>query len=422
MDDPMDVEMIDLEQMPKQHKSLKSQITPLPPILESPNKKRKKSTSFQQDKNATVTTNKTSLNPIVSRKIVKAVRKYNNTSLTPTSSTITSNLTHKNRHQYKFSPKSIFILDTNILVSHSTDLKGLIEKLSVEKKLMNIRLVITKVVLDELDHLKRDKPSVNQVCKFVRDRLKCEHFIGEDSLLTNDEKKSDTLKNHEIVNNDDKILRTTECIKEIHKSTSYVALVTDDINLHNKCLLHQVTFLDWKDFFSKITSKSIVDETFSSSTAINNDEDEHTNCKKRRSFSPTMNIVEQGTFRKNTKNKIEIEDEDEEEEQDSYAEWIKLKEAFTLTMKEFLVKYLKEMYGDLWKKIFQVDWSTCTFEQIINTLKNYWIGTFSDAFGRKKEILDLITNIRNKLQTEMNNYHELKEQLSLLQVKIKPYI
>ena len=418
----MDID-IEADQLPL--KIGKNRVTVLPPILESPVKKRK---NASPSKSYATTGSPPTQTPTSTRKIVRATRRI------PRPTVNQADEFKKNETKSPSTPKSIFILDTNILVGHSAEIRTVIEKLTRQSRLQEVYLVVTKTVLDELDKLKRDNPSLNQVCRFVRERLKCEHLIGEDYLLKSSFKAPTSRKSDlSISNNDDRILQSALVISDTFKS-SYTALVTDDINLHNKCLLSRFPFLDWKEFRCKMNSEDI---TLSPPLPSIRGDIKHPENKKKRSLSPVVSpVIRQPqaspTLRSSVSSspassKSPVTSPSVRSESSSpactYSSWVECKEKFTEQLRPFLIAYLKETYGEkLWTTIFKVDWTTCSFEEMISSLKKGWTGAFHDAFDRKRGLIDYIKTIEELRRNEMTNYPKLYTQLTHLHSEMMPYI
>lgn len=402
MDEEMDVEMLDLEQLPLQTKpsrtpSYQSQAYPTSP---SKIRKRKVSTPGKSS-----TPPKTPLPQEMTRRPIRAVRR-----LPSSTNSHTPNIFQfSGSNSFQTAPKNIYVIDTNILIQHWTDLKKMIERLALQKRLSTIKFVITKTVIDELDFQKKNKPHVNKIVSFVRDHLKLKHFTGEDILIESSKTPSKSIPQvSEVQNNDDKIVRSAELLKKSYED-AYVALVTDDINLHNKCLLRNLSYLDHKDFLRTIMSNEI--KPTPSHQVI-----DEPSSKKKKAWSASSDQAKrvEPVGKKSPSTELS---------EDAYSSWIKDKEDFAKLMKPFIVRKLKEMYDDIWTHMHpNVDWSNPTFENVINTLKQGWVGGFAECFNRTHEIRDLIEKIQKDLRNELNNCKKLHSDLTLLQRKVKPFL
>lgn len=418
----MDVDLVEADHVPV--KFSKSRVTVLPPILESPVKKRKNASPVKS--RAPFASPAPRAPSTSNRKIARATRRT-----TVTKSAVDQSVNLENDAKESPSiPKNIYILDTNIFVGHSAEIRIVIEKLTRQSRLNEVHLVVTKTVLDELDRLKRD--NLNHVCRFVRERLKCQHLIGEDYLLRSAKTPhSSGRSNSSISNNDDRILQSATVISEAFKGSS-TFLVTDDINLHNKCLLSMFPYLDWNAFRCRMNSEDItLSPPAPSSPTVRSIDSKPSESKKKRSTSPVVNpLVKQpqpSISSSPTSPKSPVESTNVQIASSSaacsYPSWVECKEKFTEQLRPFLIRCLKETYGDkLWTKIFKTDWTTCSFEEMMRSLQKGWTGTFNDAFDRKRGLIDLINTIEELRRNEMTNYPELFTQLTQLHSQMMPYI
>ena len=356
------------------------------------------------------------------------------------------------KHQDK--DKQIFVIDTNILLSHLNSLKNLLVHFRGRK---DIQFLIPWVVLEELEYRK-------ELTKFEDKNMafKAIHFINEqldlnDSLLIKENPIEDSVveqmtKLIEQRINDDKIINC--CIKICDKCKN-VVLVSNDINLLNKAKQLKRNFhaFNWNDFNENYGIKIDGDKE-------SDDEMIEEPKKKRKtrqnsltkpfdftnsSFSYTFSDEPmQMPFTAQTKPHVinpqvikshEINEINEQQikskdnlnsnmiqtnvPQDN-TEWIHYK----YECEKKLLKFLQYAHWQLWKDdpderirdammFGSIDPEKSTLKDMIRVLKTNWAKCLSDFFNRNSEMKVHIDELHQKLSRNQK-YNTFIEHLNYI--------
>lgn len=365
--------------------------------------------------------------------------------------------------------KRFYVLDTNILIHHLRGLKTALTRLSNYSS--TIRFIIPSIVLQELDSMKdrmkesrmeesrveesRVKES-RMIIHFIHDQFKIKSLLSGDKIFIDKNASKDI--DIEVYNNDDRIIKTCLEIRE-SQSRNYtneriliseknyaneviVKLISDDINLRNKAMNHEIPAFSWNEIIVEL--KKMAGEGGGSKDVSNVSKDESNVSREEelvggkrmksdtsdslaptfhtlRSQSPLVtsggNVANQSSAYTNQQmapNQPKIED-------DPFKKWISFKYESEGTLRNFIRSALYQLYDDLWNNIFKINWSTFDLKEALKILLKGWQGTFSDFFHRSESVKKNIEMISSLLIDESNNSLELYQLTSEL-INIIPKI
>ena len=321
---------------------------------------------------------------------------------------------------------TFYVLDTNILLNYFVSFKKMINQIPKDRiSLAKFKIIIAGVVLTELDHMKMEKRIAREIIRTINEQFSdpSQSLISGDHLytLTRDarsgKEKAVDLPNFEVFNNDDRLLRSCLMIREAQSSSSSpptVFIITKDINLINKCLNHQIPNIDFSELESRVHKLHTtgLDEGLPDDKKVKRamtDKLEPKPPKLLKLPSPKRIIEPQPSPAKGLK-KIPSSDHRKQ--------WDALKKSFEPFLKDFMMTVLKKTYGDMWDKIFKIDFSKFTMKAGLGIMRSGWLGCFSDVFGRNKDVQNIATKIFSLLNNESSNASELVTLVKDLQTFI----
>ena len=364
--------------------------------------------------------------------------------------------------------RRFYVLDTNILIHHLRGLKTALTRLSNYSS--SIRFIIPSIVLQELDSMKDRMKESRIIIHFIHDQFKIKSLLSGDKIFIDTNISKDI--NIEVYNNDDRIIKTCLEIREsqsrnyanegistneknyaneqtIEANEVIVKLISDDINLRNKAMNHEILAFSWNEIIVELKkmagegggSRDVSNVSRDASNvprdASNVSKEEELVGGKRmksdtsdslapsfhtlRSQSPLVtsggNIPNQSSTYTNQQmapNQPKIED-------DPFKKWITFKYESEGTLRNFIRYALYQLYDNLWNNIFKINWSTFDLKEALKILLKGWQGTFSDFFHRSESVKKNIETISLLLMDESNNYVELYQLTSEL-INILPKI
>ena len=376
--------------------------------------------------------------------------------------------------------KRFYVLDTNILIHHLRGLKTALTRLSNHSS--SIRFIIPSIVLQELDSMKDRMKESRIIIHFIHDQFKIKSLLSGDKIFIDTNISKDI--NIEVYNNDDRIIKTCLEIREsqsrnyanegilinernyanegiliternyaneetIEANEVVVKLISDDINLRNKAMNHEILAFSWNEIIVELKKmagegggsrdvSNVSRDVSNVSRDVSNvsNEEELVRGKRMksdtsdslapsfhalRSQSPVVtsggNIPNQSSTYTNQQmapNQPEIED-------DPFKKWITFKYQSEGTLRNFIRYALHQLYDNLWNNIFKINWSTFDLKEALKVLLKGWQGTFSDFFHRSESVKKNIEMISLLLMDESNNYVQLYQLTSEL-INILPKI
>lgn len=324
----------------------------------------------------------------------------------------------------------ILVIDTNVLVEDLNLLKRLIIKFNINNVQIH-KIIIPWTVIQELDGLKLDRDNylvrkVQNAIRFINEQLK----LGEHSRLICLEKSFQNQNEKDVFsNNDDLILGFCIQFNEnpqkflptltIEKQWILIALITNDINLQNKAIVHQMNCYSLKELIQKYkspdktiqinskreaansTDKSKRVKTDISATSFRNP------SKRFRTISQSSSVDLVKEFpRKNHLTTVSTKmDSPSPSPMDPMTSGsckeLDSKYALETRLAEFIIAKFKETFGnDLWQSTLGVySPESATLIDSLRKFKSNWVGVFSDYFRRDKKVIQLV----NEMLQSVNN-------------------
>lgn len=318
----------------------------------------------------------------------------------------------------------IFIIDTNIVISH-LELKTFM----LEARQLNVTFVIPFVVIQELDILKHKRDADHHHIAFIHQSLTTKNCVLSDKNLLklwpqNKIKAAlATVGDLTEMNNDDKILKTSLVIKELtQEHGSSVYLITDDVNLSTKAIATDLDCMNWTSFtklWTNLSSKNFTLPNNSHSNKVSIKLPHPIVLPSRK--PPSFRCREK---RKESQEKISIDSDtsmiSSSHISDGETRSKKLSDLSTEALQEIakdhlvvlIKKILQSTYKELWDSMFKIDLNHCTLLEALDVLKRGWIGVFSDAFNRNKATQNLVTtlvkDLRHKSEEKVERGHLLE--------------
>lgn len=299
----------------------------------------------------------------------------------------------------------ICVLDTNVLLNHVSCLKRFIVK---TKSFSTVKsFIVPWIVLQELDGLKNDKKIVKlagNAIKFLNEQFKIKDGLFKGETRTNNKEEKKLLVED---NNDDQVLKCCLNVVSTISPNENVMLLTDDINLQNKALVHNVETMTMQEFMKVHFSKLELPIT----EVSNKDNDSeiivtsNPNKYRRSESGKTIPIAkEEQTKRRatlpsntitlckpsSTKNTLQANNTDLN----------LLKSKLETRLIDFMIKKLGEQYGpEDWKDVVpQFNPNNTSLVECLRLIKQLWIAVFSQHFNRNKSVLKQIEELLGLLK------------------------
>ena len=436
-----------------------------------------------------------------------------------------NNKPHRNvlkakRRTSELNTSFICVLDTNILLSHLNQIKILIllvnnnntnkhrehysntydtssssnqstqsqAKFFQTLKIKIKQILIPWIVFQELDGIKcspnNAQKKAQSAIKFLNEQLKLPNSLIKGEPASEAAIKGEASDNYNLLSiiesNDDQILQCCiRLVRQLKQSTistnisknerqlNKVILISNDQNLQNKALVHQIDSLSMEEFMARyldlpktknkdILHINICDENGKSIKKSNDNKcsiiESSKTIKRPRNdlslssylplsnssqatlapngFTNISNISYDLTKSKQNNKKISSSSHDiavvdsslstpqttttlgmyNMPEQivvvDDTAQHVMKQYQLEAVLTKFITIHLNQTYGEQWNFIFpRFDPNTSNLVECLRLIKNNWIGLFSDAFGRNPFVLQLVKQLldTNNSNSSINN-------------------
>lgn len=313
------------------------------------------------------------------------------------------------------------VLDTNVLIEDLSSIKQIIASKRNQTSTMTKtgdrnksslfigEIVVPLIVIQELDGLKNDraKRGVTRAIHFINEQLKQNGLLrGDAALCSSDSQIEQFCNDDKIVNcclnllrrNESNVPSSSHCDSST-QCVPRVVLLTNDINLQNKALVHQIECFTAEEFLKTHLSAKSQQQKFPNKT--------HT--KQKESYSkrdvadksaPRLKRLKGDICSKKLVSQLRKDlsslkkDKREEPVKSGRCSDLSVKYHLETRLIEFITTKLKQTYGDSWEKIVpNYDHKSASLYESLRLISRNWIGLFSDSFQRNKQVLNLINEM-----------------------------
>lgn len=319
----------------------------------------------------------------------------------------------RRRYQKPFSKqKLVCFLDTNVLLDDLNNLKAIVLKSETNSI---FRIIIPWIVLQELDSLKKNADKARDTAnaiKFVNEQLKTRKLVRGDRPSKKAKNKDFLIQ---VLGNDDHIINCCLVWKNTNNSENHrIILLTRDINLQNKAIVHDIEAMSIADFSNKFIDKTESSKSLESSEVLPKrsliDKSINQSCSEENDRPSKILRGESNKFASSStsyeKNSISITKTEESTpskivsssitcENDSTEIDLDLKYRLEQALIKLIQLQIHHSFGpDGMKDIIpKFNAKNATLFDCLLVLKRKWFGVFSDCFNRSKTIEQLLSDL-----------------------------